>query len=112
MLYLTKGHVKLTTFVTWPLQVTHFIRHFSWLRGSDSNREPAGYGPAELPIALPRDIVLLIITKHEVKVKFKISVGYNKKVKLVGRSFSEAPERARRIELLSPVWKTGIITII
>ena len=25
------------------------------LRGPDSNRRPAGYGPAELPTALPRD---------------------------------------------------------
>ena len=26
-----------------------------WLRGLDSNQRPQGYGPCELPTALPRD---------------------------------------------------------
>src|SRR3989339_880656 len=30
-----------------------------WLRGRDSNPRPAGYGPAELPTALPRDECLI-----------------------------------------------------
>lgn len=29
-------------------------RLFAWLRGSDSNRQPPGYEPDELPVAPPR----------------------------------------------------------
>ena len=32
-----------------------FLRQLALLRGSDSNRRPSGYGPDELPTALPRD---------------------------------------------------------
>jgi hypothetical protein len=75
------------------LKVTHFIRHFSWLRDPDSNREPSGYGPDELPIALSRDILLC---DNYIKPLIQ----------------SQGPERARGVEPLSPVWKTGIIAVI
>lgn len=36
-------------------QKTPFQEFFVWLRESDSNRRPQGYGPCELPTALSRD---------------------------------------------------------
>ncbi len=33
---------------------------FLWLRGRDSNPEPQGYEPCELPIALPRVMYNLV----------------------------------------------------
>lgn len=32
----------------------------AWLRDPDSNREPQGYEPCELPIALSRDNLVII----------------------------------------------------
>ena len=36
-------------------QKTPLQEFFIWLRESDSNRRPQGYGPCELPTALSRD---------------------------------------------------------
>jgi len=67
-----------------------------WLRDQDSNLEPPGYGPGELPnCSIPRYLILLLQY-----------IVFNKKSQVL--TF----ERVRRVELLSPVWKTGIIAVI